>query len=265
MNEHKKSNKLTLTNRVMSKLIPGFVILFITCFLVFEVLPDNGIAFVNCNWDWLSFVGNLAGILLACWGVVKTIESSQQSTIDQAIYSAKPLLSISLFSGYDKTLLCKSDGLFYNFYISKREIRKDDSYNYLSHVQPERFSEAFSVLRIKNIGLGAAVNITPKLYKVLEMEENLKKIETDGLKDIYNSVHSDSNSIELTDFSLGNDSSAFFIVFNHKERKGDLAHYILEFKYSDMYGKRYIQKQYLLLHEQGCRPIHISKQIEVGT
>ncbi len=254
-----------LSKRVMWRLILGFILLFIFCVIVFEVLPNCGFLIFNSDgtWDWLSFVGSLAGMLLACWGVVKTIESSQETIHQQAILSAKPLLYSSLFSGYDKTILDNNDGLFYNCSISNRNITIDPEYYYLSYLQQTQYSDVFSVLRIKNIGLGAAVNISPTLYKVNLTEDKLNNIEKKGLPDIYAEVSINNEpSYKLTSFSLNNDSSTFYIVFNQKTYTGNPAHYILTFSYADMYEKKYTQKQYLLLNDLGCRPLHISEQEE---
>lgn len=83
------------------------------------------------------------------------------------------------------------------------------------------------------------------------------------MPDIYAEVSINNEpSYKLTSFSLNNDSSTFYIVFNQKTYTGNPAHYILTFSYADMYEKKYTQKQYLLLNDLGCRPLHISEQEE---
>ena len=253
----------TLTQRVMIKLFLYFVVLFIVCVIIFEILPDHGVGYLNCEWDWLSFVGNLAGMLLACWGVIRTVESSQETARQQAILSAKPLLVTRLFNGYDMTYLQNMEGLFFDCKISDRSIDVGNKYYNLSDVISKQYAKTFTVLRIKNIGLGAAVSISPSLYRVDESEERIEVIEKEGLEYIYESVKvAPKPYYEMTNFSLGNDSSNYCIVFNQLENDSKSAHCILKLCYSDMYGKQYSQKQYLLLNSSGCRPLHISEQKE---
>lgn len=273
-----KWKERSLTCKVMTKLISVAILFYIVCLFVFALLPEWGVNGITGGWDWLSFVGTLVGTLFACWGVITTIESTHEATYQQAILSAKPMLNAVVFNHYDPSSLLYNEGVFFNYTVSERNITLEKSFYYLTDVLSSEYSDRYLVLRIKNIGLGAAVNIQPKLYKAIANEDRqYERIENSGSDDIYSALKIEENAkeadysaektcvdentyYEITRFNLSNDSSSFDIILNQKEYSGEAAHYFLVFTYSDMYGEAYEQKQYLLLTASGCRPHHISSQ-----
>lgn len=260
------------------RLLTIFVIVFfIICFIIFAFIPEQvGFSLSTGGWDWLSFVGGLAGVLIASWGVIVTIKNNQEMAIQQAALSVKPILNIAVFNNFCLHIPCNLQGVYLPYSVSNGEIIVNDDFLFLSNMTHnfENDSEQ-CLLQIKNIGLGSAMNICVRMYKILNIAgQSPSEYEIISVEEFYNNVkfgeplkRCDMGSItsevfyEIPQFHLNNSADSFNIVMGQRTFSGDKAYYIFELKYQDAYENiNYVQYHHLLVKEKMCMYFSTSAQ-----
>lgn len=272
-----KANK-NLDYMHIFRLLTIFVIaFFIICFIIFAFVPEQlGFSLPTGGWDWLSFVGGLAGMLIASWGVIATISNNQEVAMQQAVLAVRPILNIAVFNNYSLQFPCNLQGIYLPYSVSNGEMTIDGDFIFLSNMSHNfKNDNQQCLLQLRNIGLGSAMNIHIRIYKIQSVAgQDPSKYETKSVEEFYDCVElrtdpkrCDRGSItsetyyEIPQFHLNNSTDSFNIVMGQRGFSGDFAYYILELAYQDAYeNTNYVQYHHLRIEEKKCMYFTTSAQ-----
>ena len=281
---NRKYGSIMHTFRVLVVVV---LIFFAICYIYFAVIPEHtGFSFPTGGWDWLSFVGSLAGVIIASWGVAATIESSRIQAEDDAAKAVRPILNISVINHFKMEIPNLIQGIYLPYSVKNGTVRLEDDFYYLSNVDEVFPDESQCLLQIRNIGLGSAMNIRIKLYKIKSIaDQNPENYALEDVETFYNSIQLDHkatplilesnvqskhNNIgtdvyyEFPSFHLNNSTDVFNFVFGQRSFSGTPAYYLLMITYTDTYeARKYLQQHHLKLDDKRCWYFSASRQISI--
>lgn len=254
------------------------IVFFIICAIIFALIPEQVGAFLPTGgWDWLSFVGGLAGVLIASWGVIATIDNNHEVAMQQAVLSVRPILNIAVFNNYQLQFPCDLQGVYLTYSVLNGVITIEGDFFFLSNMLHDVENDKHQcLLQLRNIGLGSAMNIRVRIYKIQSVaEQEPSQFGTASIEEFYNSVkvgespkiRYDGGEIisdphyEIPQFHLNNSTDSFNIVMGQRTFLGQPGYYILELVYQDAYeNTSYLQYHHLRIEEKMCMYFPTSAQ-----
>lgn len=283
-----------INNREASSIMHTFRVLvfivcvfFAVCYVCFAVIPEcTGFSLPTGGWDWLSFVGGLAGMIIASWGVAVTIESSRVLSEEEATKAVRPILNISIVNHYKFELPNTMQGIYLPYEVKDGTINLNDNFYYLSNVNKVFPDASQCLLQIRNIGLGSAMNTQIKLYKIKSIAgQKPESYDSEDVETFYSNIqlnpkaksliwssdpNSDKNSIgtdvyfEFPSFHLNNSTDVFNLILGQRSFSGECAYYLLKITYTDTYEKgEYLQYHHLRLGNNLCWHFFTSGQMAI--
>lgn len=280
----KNNNDNNFLFQIFSKMVIIVSAFWVIAYIIFALVPEyTGFSFPTGGWDWLSFIGNLVGIVIASWGVVFTIESSNKSAIDETSKAVRPILNTSIINNYKVPTSLNLNGIYIPYSVSDKMIKFDENFYFLSNISYNFNDPLVSLLQIRNIGLGSAMDVHIKIYKIEKIsEQDPAKHNINNLEELYNSIkvndkarsftynsNKDEGSnyissdvyFEIQPFHLNNNTETFNILLGQRDFSGEAAFYLFDITYSDMYGeKKYQQYQHVCFTKEHCNYVLISSQ-----
>ena len=276
--EKNKANKNLGYMHIFHVLTIFVIVFFIICYIVFAFVPEKaGFSFPTGGWDWLSFVGGLAGMLIASWGVITTIDNNHEVAMQQAVLSVRPILNIAVFNNFQLQFPCELQGIYLPYFVSNRVVTIDGDFLFLSNMLHnfEKDNQQ-CLIQLRNIGLGSAINIRVRIYEIQSVAgQEPSKFEIKSIEEFYNNIKLGkapkikyaggsiiSESVyEIPQFHLNNSTDSFNIVMGQREFSGQSAYYILELVYQDAYeNTNYMQYHHLRIEEKMCMYFSTSAQ-----
>ena len=268
---------------VFKRLIIVLFCFSVLCYIYFALIPSwSGFSFPTGGWDWLSFLGGIASIIIACWGVAVTIKNSQAVSNEESIKAVRPFLNISVINFCNPTIPGTIQGIYLPYSIADETMILEDNFSYLSNMIRNYNDPSQCMLQIRNIGLGTALNIRVRIYKILRVggkppecynaenvESFYKNVEINPNATILsydsnnaNICHSIDTNVyfELQPFHLNNTTDIFSIVMGQRSFSGNPAYYLLKITYDDTYNTRYLQYHHLYLNNGICKFYSTSQQ-----
>lgn len=271
-------------SQTLTHMVIVVIIFLVISYVFFAIIPEyTGFSFPTGGWDWLSFIGSLVGMIIASWGVSFTIESSNKSVKEETCKAVRPILNISVINNYEFKFPLTINGVYIPYSVSNGTIKIEENFYFLSNITHKFSDSSLSLLQIRNIGLGSAMDVHIKIYKIDKIFDqepenyNPKSVEDfyNGIKLnenaeslVYNTIHEETENFvtseffyEIQPFHLNNNTETFNILMGQRGFSGKTAFYILNITYSDMYGeKKYQQYQHICFADNQCKYFSTSSQ-----
>lgn len=282
MKHSNKPKKKTIMHTFM-QLVIVILCFSVLCYIYFALIPSwSGFSFPTGGWDWLSFIGGLASIIIAGWGVAVTIESSQAVSNEESIKAVRPFLNISVINHCNPAIPGTIQGIYLPYSIADKTLTLEDNFCYLSNMTSNHNDPSQCMLQVRNIGLGSAMNIRVRIYKILSVGgEPPECYNAENVESFYKDVEINKNAtiltydsnntnvrhsidanvyFELQPFHLNNSTDIFSIVMGQRSFSGDPAYYLLKITYDDTYHTSYLQYHHLYLNNRICKFYSTSPQ-----
>lgn len=285
----RKQNKRKVSSimHTFGVLVVIVCVFFAICYVCFALIPEcTGFSFPTGGWDWLSFVGGLAGVIIASWGVAVTIESSRALTEEEVTKAVRPILNISVVNHFQFEIPSTMQGIYLPYSVSDGTMNLRDDFYYLSNVDEVFPDESQCLLQIRNIGLGSAMNTQIKLYKINSIAgQKPEDYIPEDVETFYSNIQLDQNAIpliweanakskqnnigtdvyfEFPSFHLNNSTDVFNFVLGQRSFSGRPAYYLLKITYTDTYDNgKYLQYHHLKLDDKRCWYFSTSGQIPI--
>lgn len=241
-------------------------------YIIFAVLPDVfSIALLPTGgWDWLGFLGVISGIVMAYKGIIKTIQTQADITKMQSRLNMIPMLDVRSQPNYRVSdvnyfIVLKEQS---NFLINNGFIRNDTG------EFPHGFNHSSSFI-LKNIGLSSAQNLRIYLHCIDKINglNSLNDLFIRGNMAVKENLYINANMKPcqrkedgylldsewmITDpFNIPN-SLEYSVTLAFDIQIYSSYHFMIEYRYNDLYGNKYHQLQYLWMDEKTAKSQSIS-------
>lgn len=279
--KHIKKPKKKSIMRTFMRLIVVILCFSLLCYIYFAFIPSRtGFSFPTGGWDWLSFVGGVASVIIASWGVAVTIESSLAVSNEESIKAVRPFLNIFVMNHCNPTIPGTMQGIYLPYSIADETLILEDNFCYISNMISNHDDPSQCMLQIRNIGLGSAMNIRVRIYKILSVNGiSPASYDAENVETFYKSVEINKNAtiliydsnntnnsidtsvyFELQPFHLNNSTDVFNIIMGQRSFSGNPAYYLLKITYDDTYNTSYLQYHHLYLNDRICKFYSTSPQ-----
>lgn len=279
---YKRGNKKESVMHTFKMLIVIVLLFLLVCYIFFAVIPECfDFSFPTGGWDWLSFVGALASIIIASWGVSVTIESSRKVAEEEAFKAVKPIINVSVFNDCNSDVMKNNQGVYLPYSVDGGTIELKDNFCYFSNMTQKRNDKSRCLLQFKNIGLGSALNIEVKIYKLYKLgQQSINDYKTVSVENFYKDINLNKDAKRLKfdskkackitenvyfafpPFHLNSTTDSYSLVLGQQSFSGGSAYYIFDIMYTDVYeSKTYRQYHHLRFEESICKYYSTSSQI----